>query len=476
MKKFGVILMIMAILVGLFCILSGCKDKEEAGDSIVYDIKIELNENKLNGEQTVGYNNIYCDELTETVFHLYPNAYASDAENPAYESELASYGGIEINGVSVNGSDANYKLSDNKEYLIVSHEKVNKNDRVSISMKYCVSIPECNLRLGMKNGYYNLSGFYPQLSVYDDGFRTDKFCQIGDVSFSEAATYNINFTCDRSLVVAASVNCINVTNTEDKQILEYKGENVRDFAFACNADYNVISAKAKDVDVYYFYVNDDKSKENLDVAVKALETFSDTFGEYPFSTFSVARVPFKEDGMEYSGIVYISDICLNTEETIIHETAHQWWYGIVGNDCINESYLDEGLTTFSTAYYYELIGESDKYKNKIDGIKRAYMNYESLQKRRKTGENLSMNKPIYDFTEYRYTMVIYNKGCMMFENLYSLYGKEKFNEFLKSYCAENRYKIADKQALSDAACDVFGDVNGLLEGWLGDNVLTTSFA
>ena len=42
MKKFGVILMIMAILVGLFCILSGCKDKEEAGDSIVYDIKIEL--------------------------------------------------------------------------------------------------------------------------------------------------------------------------------------------------------------------------------------------------------------------------------------------------------------------------------------------------------------------------------------------------------------------------------------------------
>lgn len=476
MKKNSVILMITAILVGLLSILSGCNDNKKIGADIVYDMKIDLEGNKLDGEQSVDYTNVYCDELSETVFHLYPNAYAKDAENPAYETELTRYGGIEIKSVSVNDSDATYKLSDNKEYLVVAHEKIKKNERINIGIKYCVQIPECNLRLGMKNGYYNLSSFYPQLSVYDNGFRTDKFCKIGDVSFSETASYKINFVCDKSLVVAASIGCMNISGTEDKQILEYKGDNIRDFAFACNAEYNVISAKAKNVDVYYFYVNDEKSKENLNVAVKAIETFSEAFGEYPFSTFSVARVPFAEEGMEYSGIVYLSDVCTEAEDVIIHETAHQWWYGIVGNDCINESYLDEGLATFSTAYYYELSGDSEKYKNKIDAIKRAYMNYENLQKRRKTGENLSMNKPIYDFTEYRYAMVIYNKACMMFENLYSLYGKEKFNAFLKSYCAENRYKISNKQILSDTACRIFGDVNGLLDGWLGNNVLTTSFA
>ena len=41
------------------------------------------------------------------------------------------------------------------------------------------------------------------------------------------------------------------------------------------------------------------------------------------------------------------------EYLIAHETAHQWWYSVIGNDEINEPWLDEALTEYSTILYFE---------------------------------------------------------------------------------------------------------------------------
>jgi aminopeptidase N len=41
------------------------------------------------------------------------------------------------------------------------------------------------------------------------------------------------------------------------------------------------------------------------------------------------------------------------EKTIAHESCHQWWYNLVGNDEIDYLFLDEGLTCWSTDYYGE---------------------------------------------------------------------------------------------------------------------------
>jgi aminopeptidase N len=38
---------------------------------------------------------------------------------------------------------------------------------------------------------------------------------------------------------------------------------------------------------------------------------------------------------------------------IVHETAHQWWYSMVGNDQILEPWLDESLADYSEVVYYD---------------------------------------------------------------------------------------------------------------------------
>ena len=62
--------------------------------------------------------------------------------------------------------------------------------------------------------------------------------------------------------------------------------------------------------------------------------------------------------MEYPNLVYIdynrfsqSNIII-LEYIIAHEIAHQWWYGIIGNDQINSPWIDEALTEYSTILYY----------------------------------------------------------------------------------------------------------------------------
>jgi hypothetical protein len=56
------------------------------------------------------------------------------------------------------------------------------------------------------------------------------------------------------------------------------------------------------------------------------------------SSSPLAATGFYQGGMEYPNIVFLSNQFYGPEdaETLeyvtVHETAHQWWYGVVGNN------------------------------------------------------------------------------------------------------------------------------------------------
>lgn len=472
------------------CTFFACSDKNEPIYEIDYQIDMSLTDDIISAKQTLIYDNGVKDGLTSTILRLNANCYAENAVNPAYSVPLNKYGGINVSKLTVDGVDAEIVYTEDKEYLVVNHTEKALSDEVSIYVEYSVSLPECALRLGHINGVYNLSSFYPTLAYYDEeGFRLDKYSKVGDTLLNQTATYSVNFSCSSNLVVASGMKQSSLTQTGNVQTITYYAENVRDMAFVCSPNFEVLSANFNDVPVYYFYVPTQPTPEEdtatlmqeeenlLNVATNALKVYSETFGAYPYEVYSVVRTPFDHEGMEYSGLVYVADDSLNPTTTIIHETAHQWWYGAVGNDCINESVLDEGLVTFCTAYYYELNGESDKFIKEMKDITRAYTMYEKLQNKRKEPLDLSLNKPIYDYNEYQYVMLIYYKGAMMFDNLYTLYGKEKFNACLKKYYQDNVNKIATLDDFIKCAKEVLSDdVDRIIDGWLSGKTVVTTFA
>lgn len=474
MKK----ILFVAILIVLVVVTVACtgKDGENILNNQKYTMKLVLDGNTIKGQQTVNIKNTYIEGLDKVVFNLYANAYSEKTVDKAYTSKLSKYGGIAVNAITVNGiACKDFTISENGQILSVPVGVLKLKDSAEIGMDYVVTIPESNLRLGMKGNSYNLANFYPQLAVFKEGkFREDKFTTIGDPLFSEVANYEVSVTLKKDIVLASSAKSVTESVNGNLKTIFYKGENIRDFAMAANADFKTVKANFNDTMVTYYYTKDENSAATLDFALSALKTFSDNFGSYSYPTFAIVQTPFYSGGMEFSSLIYIADDIKDVQSTIVHETAHQWWYGMVGNDSFNESYLDEGLTTFVTAYYYMLNDNIDKYNAEIKTAVDAYMLYEKLQKMRNTKNVLVMTKSLYDYTAYQYNMLAYNKGCMMFMSLYETMGKDKFNKALSVYLTNNKYKIANTEGLC-SAFSIAGKVEyaGFINGWLGNNVLAT---
>ena len=184
------------------------------------------------------------------------------------------------------------------------------------------------------------------------------------------------------------------------------------------------------------------------MACDAVETFSELYGEYPYDTLSVVMTPFIEGGMEYPSLVMISDSlgADMTKEAIIHETAHQWWYAAVGSDQINEPWLDEGLTEYSTTLFYE---KNPEYGVDIaDRIADAMQSYVLFEDVYSDTPNIGvMDRPLGEYsTSTEYAFHAYVKGELMFDSLRHILGDDAFfgalREYYKNYSGSN----------ADAAC------------------------
>ena len=60
-------------------------------------------------------------------------------------------------------------------------------------------------------------------------------------------------------------------------------------------------------------------------------------------------------GMEYPELIFT----LPFGNVIAHEIAHQWWYGLVGDDQFHEPWLDESFATYSEERLYPLFDQCD---------------------------------------------------------------------------------------------------------------------
>lgn len=473
MKKiiFAFLIIIMALC------LFACKKKEAQKSDIAYTINLSQEENIVKCSQSTEIANVYCKDLDSLTFNLYANAYREDALNKAYTEKLSSYGGIDIVSVSIGGNRCQYTLSDDKSFLFVTIPALALKDVVVVDMEYSITLPKCNLRMGISGNAVKLANFYPQLAVYgEDGFRKDVFSAIGDPIFSEAADYKVSITVPENSVVASSGSLISEERTLKGNILKYFAGKIRDFAMVIDSNLKLSEVSCGDTKILYYHYDDPKPNETLKYAFDALTVFNESFGSYPYETLSIVMTDYDLGGMEFGRLVYIANDISDIEGAIVHEIAHQWWYGIVGSDCINDAYLDEGLTTYSTLYYYKKIYGQEKFDACVKNIVDSYVLYERIQTMRKTGSDLSINKSIYDFTSYQYDMLVYKKGAMMFNHIMKTMGEEKFNKALKGYASSNSYKIADSESLISALNKEYGsDIGGIVRGWLGSRIKSAVF-
>jgi hypothetical protein len=81
--------------------------------------------------------------------------------------------------------------------------------------------------------------------------------------------------------------------------------------------------------------------------VRAIRVLSDLYGDYPWPTYTLAITPGLKGGIEFPSHVMQGPGSIG--RTTTHEVAHQWFYGLLGNDQGRDPWIDEGLATWAEA-------------------------------------------------------------------------------------------------------------------------------
>ncbi|HSL10021.1 MAG TPA: M1 family metallopeptidase [Actinomycetota bacterium] len=223
-----------------------------------------------------------------------------------------------------------------------------QGERGSVAFDLTIRVPSRNDRFGHVRGVSLLGSALPILAVRDDaGWNLPPFVDLGESFYSVAGTYRV--TLDTPEAVVASTTGVRVSHrvADGRSTSTFVARNVRDFEWAAGP-LRTMAERAGPTRVVVSYapavVGRADAGRVLAYAVRSMRAFARAFGPYPYPEVDVVVTGFTSfGGMEYPTLVF-SNV---SKRTVAHELAHQWWYGLVGNDQFSEPWLDEGLASWS---------------------------------------------------------------------------------------------------------------------------------
>ncbi len=459
MKRFlGFIIAIAVCLSTVFavgCSCSSCGCGQDSNRSI-YEIECELSGDTLECSQQFTFYNNFENSVKQLKFNLFSNAFRKDAKySPILSQHISlaypngiNYGEMTVKSVSQDGSALGFSIGgEDCNVLIVDlKEEVFPDESVTINMAWTVKLADVVARTGINADTINLANFYPILCGYDNGFYECVYYGIGDPYFSDCADYVVKVTADENLVVAGGGKITSESKNKGKKTTEFSLSNARSFAMVLSSKFQTISANVGNTKITYYYYDDESPDKSLNFAKTSMQLFNNTFGAYPYSTYSVVQTKFVQGGMEFPTITFISDNIEGTAygEVIVHETAHQWWQTVVGNNEVEYGFLDEGLAEYSVVWYFENFPEHGyTRKSLINSAEQTYRVFCSVVDRLEGKVNTEMLRSLGEFsTEYEYVNIAYLKTCVMYDYLRTTIGDENFFKGLKKYYSQYAFTNA----------------------------------
>ncbi len=474
-----------------------------------YIIEATLNDKNhtLSAEQKITYTNNSNTELGFLWFHLWPNAYKNHEtalakqllENGAtkfYFSTEEERGYIDSLKFNVNGKIVKWEY--HPEHIdickIYLNEPLKKGESITIETPFFVKIPKgIYSRLGHMGESYQLTQWYPKPAVFDyKGWHEMPYLNQGEF-YSEFGSFDVKITLPENYVVGATGDLQNKeeltwlnakaektakllsdsTFEFDKdnwkefpksstslKTLHYEQKNVHDFAFFADKRWHVLKGEVelpnskKKVTTWSMF-----TKKEADLWENSIEYLNDAIyyyslwnGDYPYKQMTAVDGALTAGGgMEYPNVTVIgtSGNAFGLETVIMHETGHQWFYGILGSNERDFPWMDEGINSFNELRYIQtkypeatLLGtETPKIAEKV-GLNipqrlQYYLGY-LIAARENTDQPLSLGSEYY--TNYNYAAMVYLKTAASFYYLQSYLGEETFDKIMKRYFALYKFK------------------------------------
>lgn len=351
----------------------------------------------------------------------------------------------------------NWSKYDNYDYsggkLVINLEsKLTKNDWINIYLEYNIDIPKKSYDFGTLN-YKQLrfADWYPMIPPYNEvtGFINNKPARNGEYFAYDISDFDftLEYKSQQQLVVAWP----SIENKISGNKLHYELRNARNFTWIASPYFHKISKKVWNtvIQSFTFMHHLWESEALLDSSIEAYRLFSDIYTNLDQKVISIVEVDFVE-AMEYQNMIALWSPFYDHYNSsnrnlfipiVVHEIAHQWWYGLVGNNQAITPWLDEWFTMWSEWYFFEKM-----YPNDYLWWKDFRMNRRNSQ----VSSSWDINSTIYDFTSYwDYISSTYHKWVYKLEAIRKEIWDDNYFKLLKEYINNSKYKLADWDYFND---------------------------
>jgi hypothetical protein len=368
---------------------------------------------------------------------------------------------------------------------------------VIIETPFIVKLPLVFSRLGHSGKHYEITQWYPKPAVYDHkGWHQMPYLNMGEF-YSEFGIFDVKITLPKDYRLMATGDLVNgkdelywldslaaegdslhampkkelkkklklmKKNAEkservdssyiEMKTLHFHQENVHDFAWFADKNWIVrkgellLSDSTRNITLWSFYLPKNATlwENSIEYLHDSGYWYSKFYGDYPYNHLTAVDGDLSAGGgMEYPNITVISTAGSKDllEYVIMHEVGHNWFYGILGSNERDHTWMDEGLNEYSNIRYWQ-----KKYKGRNEQI----IISEFVQNKLGIAKNLSMSWFTYagyvnsgkskdaqplNLTAEKYIVnnywQHYSKTAVFMRYLHHYLGEEKMDEIFQDF-------------------------------------------
>jgi aminopeptidase N len=341
-------------------------------------------------------------------------------------SIAARLGRIRLRPVIVNGTPADATISD--QTIVVPLGGVlpagaTTRIRVRFSARLRDDLAGSDWLFARANGIADVYRWLPWVSrriAFDRPNHGDPF------ETPTSSSVRVTVVADRRLTLATTGDRVSVSPDGLTQVFEAR--DVRDFTVTAAADYATLSRRVGSTTVRAWFRPGTNGAALLDATADAFAKLQTRLGPYGYSSFDVVQSA-GGFGMESPQLIWIPDgSSANLRYQVAHETAHQWFYGIVGNDQAIEPFTDEAAADYAA--------------RSVMGLHRA-----------SRCPTARLDLSIYRYSGSCYFETIYVQGGILLDQARRRIGSSLFWAAIRRYIADHRGGIATTRSLLQALDD-----------------------
>ncbi|MCB1052281.1 MAG: M1 family metallopeptidase [Acidobacteria bacterium] len=338
-----------------------------------------------------------------------------------------------------------------------------------VSIDFTSHMPEPPFaRTGVKEEYIFAGQWFPKIAVWQDGAWNCHQFHLNSEFFADYGVYDVWITLPEDRVLGATGQVVSVTQPEaGLKTHHYHAEDVHDFAWTASPDFVEFTGQAGHVAIRALIQKDHvgQGARHIKAAEDAVNYFQQHYGDYPFPNLTVVdprRGAGGSGGMEYptlitAGTFYgLPEGLKMVELVIIHEFGHNYWYHLLASNEFEESWLDEGINTYTEMVICKAVYGSDANVINVAGIHISNAQLQQAQYARTPDFDPMLRKSWEYYSNDSYGVNSYARPGVILMTLQGLLGDETMEKVMQTYVSRFSFKHPTSEDFIAVASEVAG--------------------